>query len=98
MNKKHYVLYLTPPRPNFAQTMTAQESAIMQRHLVFWNEAMKRGKVLAFGPVMDKSGFYGLGIVEVDSEDEVKFLIANDPAAKINKYEYYLMNAVVPAR
>jgi hypothetical protein len=38
---------------------------------------------------------YGLGIIEVDSEDEVKAFIANDPANKINTYEYYQMLAAV---
>jgi uncharacterized protein len=39
-----------------------------------------------------------LGIVSVDDEQEVKDLIANDPAAKINRYEYFPMKAIVPAK
>jgi hypothetical protein len=41
---------------------------------------------------------YGLGIVSVDSEQGVKDLIANDPAAKINKYEYFPIQAIVPVK
>ena len=47
-----------------------------------------------FGPVMDPKEVYGLGIVAVDSEEQLKNLIENDPASKINKYEYYPMIAV----
>lgn len=47
---------------------------------------------------MDKQYFalYGLGIIAVESEEEVKEFIANDPATQINRYEYYPMMAVVP--
>jgi uncharacterized protein YciI len=95
MSKQHFALRLLPCRPDFAQTMTDAESAIMGEHLAFWNDYMSQGKVIAFGPVLDPAGAYGLGIVSVDSEDEVKEMIQNDPAAAINTYEYYPMMAVV---
>ncbi|WP_281225971.1 YciI family protein [Flavobacterium aquiphilum] len=96
MDKKHFVLHLLPSRPDFAKTMSEEELAIMQDHIAYWMDLMNKGKVLAFGPVLDPKEVYGLGIVEVDSEEEVQEFIANDPAGKINKYEYHLMNAVVP--
>jgi len=96
MDKKHFVLHLLPSRPDFAKTMSEEELAIMQDHIAYWMDLMNKGKVLAFGPVLDPKEVYGLGIVEVDSEEEVQEFIANDPAGKINKYEYFLMNAVVP--
>jgi hypothetical protein len=98
MNKKYYVLYLLPSRPDFAQTMTEEERGIMMSHVAYWTTLMNQGKVLAFGPVMDPAEIYGLGIISVDSEQEVKDFILNDPAAKINRYEYFPMNAVVQAR
>ncbi|MGN6179043.1 MAG: hypothetical protein ACTHNW_07670 [Mucilaginibacter sp.] len=36
-----------------------------------------------------------MGIIEADSEDEVKAFIADDPAGGINTYEYHQMLAVV---
>jgi len=98
MDKKHYVLHLLPSRPDFAKTMSDEELTIMQDHIAYWMDLMNKGKVLAFGPVLDPKETYGLGIVEVDSEEEVQDFIANDPAGKINKYEYFLMNAVVPKK
>jgi uncharacterized protein len=96
MNKQFYALYLLPSRPDFATTMTGEERAIMLQHVAYWTELMNQGKVLAFGPVLDPKEIYGLGIISVDNEHEVKEFIANDPAARINKYEYYPMKAVVP--
>jgi uncharacterized protein YciI len=95
MDKKHFALKLIPCRPTFAQDMTPEERAIMQQHVVYWRDLMDKGKVLVFGPVMDPKAVYGLGIIEAENEEEVKAFIANDPATKINTYEFYPMRAVV---
>ena len=96
MDKKHFVLYLLPSRPDFAQTMTDEERSIMGEHVAYWTEKMKEGKVVAFGPVLDPESVYGLGIITVDDEREVTSFIENDPAGKINTYQYFPMMAVVP--
>jgi uncharacterized protein len=70
--------------------MTDEERAIMMKHVAYWTEIMNRGKVLAFGPVLDPNEIYGLGIISVDSEQEVKDFI--------DRYEYFPMKAIVPAR
>ncbi len=96
MDKKYFVLHLLPSRPDFVQTLTEEERAIMLKHVAYWTEIMNKGKVLAFGPVLDPKEVYGLGIIAVDNEQEVKDFILNDPAATINRYEYFPMKAVVP--
>ena len=96
--KKHFVLKLVPCRPTFSQDMTPDERAIMQQHVMYWRGLMDEGFVLAFGPVLDPKAVYGLGIIEVDGEDQVKEFIKNDPATAINVYEMYPMMAVVPKR
>jgi uncharacterized protein YciI len=98
MDKKYFVLYLLPSRPDFAQTMSEEERAVMMDHVAYWTKIMNEGKVIAFGPVLDPKEIYGLGIIYVDDEKEVQEFISNDPAAKINRYEYFPMNAVVPAK
>lgn len=95
MNKKHYALKLVPNRPTFAQDMTPEERAVMLQHTAYWRDLMDKGIVLVFGPVLDPAAVYGLGIIEVDNEDQVRDFIANDPATKINSYEFYQMLAVV---
>ena len=74
--------------------MTHEERAIMQQHVVYWRDLMVKGMVIVFGPVMDPKVVYGLGVIEAENEHEVKAFIANDPANKINTYEFYPMRAV----
>jgi len=97
MEKKHFVLHLLPSRPSFAMDMNEEERAIMQQHVVYWRELMDKGMVIVYGPVMDPKGPYGLGVVRVDDEEQLKTLIANDPAGTINRYEYFPMRAITPA-
>jgi uncharacterized protein YciI len=80
------------------QDMTDEERGIMQRHIAYWNGYMNKGMVLAFGPVLDPQGGYGLGIVEVENEQQMQDMIANDPANGLNTYEFYLMKAVTPKK
>lgn len=98
MNKKYYTLYLLPLRSNFAETMTAQERDIMLKHVAYWNDLMAQGIAIVFGPVFDPEETYGLGIVAIEDEARLKEIIAQDPAAQINRYEYYPMHAIVSSR
>jgi len=90
----HFALFLKPARADFMQTMTDQERNIMTQHVAYWKEYLDKGIMLIYGPVMDPAGGYGLGIMEVESEVELKSLISRDPAATINRYEYFPMRAV----
>ncbi len=90
------MLYLLPCRPDFAFTMSDEEKKIMGAHVAYWTDKMSKGKVLVFGPVLDPKGPYGLGIVKVTDEEEVKLFIKDDPASQLNQYEYFPMNAIVP--
>lgn len=53
------------------------------------------GEGLCFWAVNDPKGTYGLVIVAVAGEHQLKDIIANDPAEKINKYEYFPMRVVL---
>lgn len=96
MQKNYFVLKLIPSRPDFSQTMTDEERETMQAHVAYLQAMMKEGKVLVYGPVLDPLGVYGIAIASVEREEEVQELIQNDPAGKINRYEYCRMLAVVP--
>lgn len=97
LDKKHFVFKLIPPRPTFAQDMTEEETNIMKHHVVYWTDMADRGIALIFGPVLDPKGAYGLGIIEVENEDEVHTLAADDPAVKsgLGRMEIYPMQAVL---
>ena len=96
MQKKYFVAYLIPSRPDFAQTMNDDEKQIMNEHVAYWTDKMNQGKVVAFGPVMDPESIYGLGIIAVNDEQELAEFTANDPAARINRYETFPIMAIVP--
>lgn len=96
--KKHYYLKLVPVRPTFALDMSEDERAVMLKHVAYWMELMNKGKVIVFGPVSDPAGAFGMGVIEAESEEEVKNITDNDPASKINRYEVYPMRAVTPSK
>ena len=79
---QYFFLKLIPPRPTFQQDMTESERAIMLQHVAYWTELAERGVAVAFGPVADPSGGYGIGIVELDGDADVYDLEKNDPTVK----------------
>src|SRR5690242_21095674 len=71
---------LIPPRPDFMVTMTPDERGIMQAHVGYWSGKVATGHALAFGPVADPKGGYGIGIIKVSSLAEMEALRQADPA------------------
>ena len=96
MEASYFFVKLIPSRPTFAMDMTPEERTIMEQHIVYWKAHMAKGNVVVFGPVMDMRGPYGMGVVKAANEEEVKAFTQNDPAAKINTYEFFPMRAVLP--
>jgi uncharacterized protein YciI len=74
-----FVFRLQAPRPTFALDMTADEREIMGRHAAHWQPWIDSGQMVVFGPVLDESGSWGLGVAECDDEDELRAFAAQDP-------------------
>jgi len=74
-----YVFRLMAPRPTFALDMTDEERKIMGRHAAYWQPLVDAGRMVVFGPVLDGTGSWGLGVVEADDEDEVRQFASGDP-------------------
>ncbi|HXR39932.1 MAG TPA: SRPBCC domain-containing protein [Terracidiphilus sp.] len=95
----HYFLFkLLAPRLSFMQDMTADERALMQSHVAYWTGKMAEGKIIAFGPVADPAGGWGMGLLRVSDAAEVEGLTANDPvmlAGKGFRYEVFPMPRAV---
>ena len=51
----------------------------MARHAAHWQPLVDSGQMVIFGPVLDASGSWGLGVVEADNEEEVRAFAASDP-------------------
>jgi uncharacterized protein len=85
-----YFLRLLPPRPTFVQDMTDSERALMGEHAAYARTVFESGKLLAYGPVFDPEGSFGMAILQVDNDDELESFIANDPTilAGLNRYTY----------
>lgn len=66
-------------RPNFALDVSDEEMAVMGRHAAHWQRYIDSGQMVFFGPVLDSTGSWGLGVVEADSEDEIVAFAAADP-------------------
>jgi uncharacterized protein len=94
--RKHYFLKLIPPRPDFSITMTEDEKTIMQEHIVFWQDLLVKGICIVYGPVFDPKGAYGIGIVEAEDEEILKYIEKNDPSVRtgLNRLEIFPMKAV----
>jgi uncharacterized protein len=74
-----FVFRLKAPRPTFALDMTAEEQEIMGRHAAYWQPWIDSGQMVVFGPVLDETGSWGLGVVEAEDEDGLRAYAAGDP-------------------
>ena len=75
-----FIFRLEAPRPTFATDMSDEEREIMGRHAAYWQPFIDSGQMVVFGPVLDATGSWGLGVVEADDEDELRLFAAGDPA------------------
>jgi uncharacterized protein YciI len=75
-----FVFRLKAPRPTFALDMTDEEGEVMGRHAAYWQPLLAAGRMVVFGPVLDNTGSWGLGVVEADDENEIRSFAAGDPA------------------
>jgi uncharacterized protein YciI len=60
--------------------MSPDERTMMQAHAAYWAELSARGIVVAYGPVDDPAGAYGIGIVLAEDHAALEALMAHDPA------------------
>lgn len=74
-----FLYRLLPPRPSFAFDLTDDEMATMGQHAGYWYEN-HADALVAFGPVMDPNGSWGLAVVEATDADQVRAWADEDPA------------------
>jgi len=93
----YYLYKLTPPRPTFADDMTPIEASAMEAHFAYWQELVEAGSVVAYGPVADPAGTYGIAIVAADDEDQVLAVGRTDPAVVrgVGTFDVFVMPAAV---
>jgi uncharacterized protein YciI len=74
-----FVFRLKAPRPTFALDMTDEEREIMGRRAAHWQPLIDAGRTVVFGPVLDGTGSWGLGVVEAEDEDQLRAFASDDP-------------------
>jgi uncharacterized protein len=86
-----FLFKLIPPRADFAQTMTADEQQAMAEHMEYWQQLLKDGRVVVYGPVADPEGVWGLGVLRASDRAEVLAIGERDPSvlAGVNTFEVF---------
>lgn len=95
---KHFMVKLIPPRATFALDMSAEEALMMKAHGQYWRGKLAAGVAVAFGPVLDPAGPWGLGLIAAPDEAAVRAFEAEDPvvlAGRGFRYEIMPMLALV---
>jgi uncharacterized protein len=86
-----FLFRLIPPRADFAQTMTESEQAAMAGHQGYWQQLLRDGRVVVYGPVADPEGVWGLGVLRAADRAEVLEIAEADPSvtAGVNTFEVF---------
>jgi hypothetical protein len=76
-----YFFYkLISPRATFPADMTEAEQAVMQQHFAYWARLIGERSVVAYGPVLDPAGTYGMAVLDVVDETMAQDIGKKDPA------------------
>ena len=95
---KYFYCKLHAPRANFAQTITPAEGQLLAQHGAYLRGFAEKRWAVAFGPVADPAGAFGVGLWEVPDEVDVAGLLATDPVIKAGqgfRYELPPMPSLV---
>jgi uncharacterized protein YciI len=85
---KAYLTKWVPPRADFLPTMTAQGAEQMQQHSAWLSDHLEQGQIVAHGPVMDPAGSYGVAIWQIQDDQDITALTAQDPIVQAGNGHY----------
>jgi uncharacterized protein YciI len=72
-------LYLIKPiRAYFLETITQEESVVMEKHFQYLKELLAVEKLILAGPCLD--GAFGICIIKTDSRESAERIMKKDPA------------------
>ena len=93
-----FLTRLLPPRPSFMLDMSEAEKKLMQDHAAYYLSLAAKQIAIAYGPVMDPKGGWGVGIMRARDQAELDELLNQDPTILSGlgfRYESFVMPAVV---
>lgn len=93
---EEFVYLIKPVRANFIDTMTNEESSIMEKHFNYLKELLAEEKLILTGPCLD--GAFGICVFRSESWDAAQLVMEKDPAvsagimgAELHKYRVSLL-------
>jgi uncharacterized protein YciI len=93
---KYYLCKFIPPRADFLTTMSADEKTWMAQHGAYMNELLRKGLIVAHGPVIDEGGGYGVSLYQIADDEDIASFTSQDPIVKngVGHYEHFNMLAL----
>jgi uncharacterized protein len=73
-----WLCIIRPPRAGFMDDASPEEQEIMQKHFEYLKSLLDAGKLILAGPSLEPA--FGIIVLEAESEDEARSLIAADPS------------------
>lgn len=70
---------LIAPRSDFMTTMTPEEMQLMQAHGAYLQGFLEKGWAIAYGPVADPNGPFGMGVFQLPDEIDPQSIAQSDP-------------------
>jgi uncharacterized protein YciI len=74
-----WVYFLHPPRDRFIETITEEESALMQAHAGYLEQQLAEGALVLAGPTFGDTNT-GITIFDAEDEDAARAIMQADPA------------------
>jgi uncharacterized protein len=71
--------------------MSEAEAEAMERHSAYWRDLLNREVAVAYGPVLDPDGTWGLGLLDVDDEHAARQVAEGDPAVESGTCTFALL-------
>lgn len=78
----HYYVIIKLYRQDFLTNPNENEDKIMEDHFYYLKSLLKQKKLFLAGPTLITEDPFGVIILEVNTEEEAKKLIENDPSVK----------------
>lgn len=73
-----WIYFIHPPRENFAETMTDEESAVWREHFARLKQLMADGVLVLAGPTLGRVND-GIAIIEAPDEEAAREIMNADP-------------------
>ncbi|MFX1346509.1 MAG: YciI family protein [Promethearchaeota archaeon] len=80
IKSNHYYAIIKPYRQDFITNPKENEDKIMKDHFYYLKSLMKQKKLFFAGPTLIPEDPFGVIILEVETAEEAKNLLKNDPS------------------